>query len=270
MDKYITNDVMIEDRWENSIYKNYCIFSKSEFSDNITEYEDICAKFKCLFNLLFDESSDFSSIYNQSDIYINFWLNYQLKTINPSSDIFQSFYKVLTSDPSFDIDAKLQGKIRKIQDSHLANLTIFYDLYKMYNDIYTIIQDHDSDRTKCTSYSKDCAQKYEEAIKSCSKGTSSKFCEALNFFKGKYEQLKEYIIIDNCDLEVLKPLPSHERPTEEVPSLQNGSPESAKLDNILEEQGDSKDFSTATAASGTMLGMFFISLILYKVNKIFS
>ncbi|SBT73344.1 PIR protein [Plasmodium ovale] len=267
MDKYITNDVMIENNWKNPNYTNYCIFSKAEFSEKKTEYEDICAKFKCLFDLIFNESSDFSSTFKQSDIYINFWLNYQLKNINPSSFNVQSFYEVLTlSDSLFDINKKLHGKIQNIRSEYLNNMIIFYELYNKYNAIHTTIQDYASDRTQCASYSKECAQKYEEAIKRCPKGTSSKFCEALNVFKGKYEQLKEDIIIDNCELEVLKPLPSHERPTEEVPSLQNGSPESAKLDNILEEQGDSKDFSTATAASGTMLGMFFTSLILYKKN----
>ncbi|SBS82064.1 PIR Superfamily Protein [Plasmodium ovale curtisi] len=265
MDIYVTNDVMIKDSWKSHKYTNYCIFNQDEFSEKRTEYETICAKFKCLFNVLFDESFGFSSILNQSDIYINFWLNYQLKNINRSSDIVQRFYKVLTSsDPSFDIHKKLQGKIQNIQDTHLENLTIFYDLYNMYNAIYTIIPDHDSDRTQCASYSKECAQKYEEAIKRCPKGTSSNFCEALNVFKGKYEQLKTFIIIDNCELEVLKPLPSHELPTEVVPSLKNGPPEPMTLDNILEEQRDSTDFSTVTAASGTMLGMIFISLILYK------
>ncbi|SBT55287.1 PIR Superfamily Protein [Plasmodium ovale wallikeri] len=265
MDKYITNDVMIENSWKNPNYTNYCIFSETEFSEKETEYEEICAKFKRLFNLLFDESSPFSSIFNHSDIYINFWLNYQLKNINPSSDIVQRFYEVLTStDPSFDIHKKLQGKIQNIQDRHLENLKIFYYLYSMYNAIHTIIQDDISDRAQCASYSKECAQKYEEAIKKCPKDTSSNFCEALNVFKRKYEQLKESIKINNCELEVLKPLPSHQRLREELPLLQNESPEPAKLDNILGEQEDSKDFSTATAASGTMIGMFFTSLILYK------
>ncbi|SBT01016.1 PIR Superfamily Protein [Plasmodium ovale curtisi] len=264
MDIYVTNDVMIKDSWKSHKYKNHCIFSQSEFSEKRTEYETICAKFKCLFNILFDESFDVSSIFKQPDIYINFWLNYQLKNINLPSFNVQSFYEVLISDPSFDIHKKLQGKIQNIQDRHLENLTIFYDLYHMYNDIYAIIQDHDSDRTQCASYSKECAQKYEEAIKRCPKGSSSNFCDALNVFKGKYEQLKTFIIIDNCELEVLKPLPSHERPTEVIPSLQNGSPETMTLDNILEEQRDSADFSTVTAASGTMLGMFFLSLIIYK------
>ncbi|SBS94348.1 PIR Superfamily Protein [Plasmodium ovale curtisi] len=264
MDYYVTNDVMINNKWESAKYKNYCFFNKSEFSDNKTEYETLCAKFKCLFDLLFDESSGFSSMYNEPHVYINFWLNYHLKNINPSSDIVQRFYEALKSDPLFDINKKLQGKIQNIPSEYLKNMIIFYELYNKYNTIYSIIQDEASDYTQCTLYSKECVEKYEEALTRCPKGTTSSFCEALNVFKGKYKKLNELIIIDNCKLEVLKPLPSHESLQQEGSPLSSEHPEPAELDNVLGEQGDTTDYSSAAAASGTMIGMFFISLILYK------
>ncbi|SBT55112.1 PIR Superfamily Protein [Plasmodium ovale wallikeri] len=262
MDIYITNDAWLKTQWENYEYKNYCIFDEAEFSDKKNEYETICAKFKCLFNLLFDESSAFSS-FNEPAKYINFWLNYVLKSIYPSITA-QRFYDVVKSDTSFDTHEKLKGKIQNIQDEHLENMTIFYNLYHKYNTIQSLIPDYTSDHTQCESYSKECAQKYEDAIKKCPKGTSSNFCDALNVFKGKYEKLKELITINNCKLEELKPLPSHESPPAIVPSEESQQNDQKELPNLPEEQGDNADFSTATATSGTMLGMFFISLILYK------
>ncbi|SBT73814.1 PIR protein [Plasmodium ovale] len=266
MDTYITNDAWIKDRWENHAYKSYCIFNEAEFSDKKNEYETICAKFKCLYNLLFDESSGFS-LFNEPDTYINFWLNYELKYIN-SSITAQRFYDVVKSDTSFDTHKKLNGKIQDIQDEHLENMTIFYNLYHKYNTIKSIIQDDTSDHTQCESSSKECAQKYEDAIKKCPNGTSSNFCDALNVFKGKYEKLKGLITINNCKLEELKPLPSHQSPPAVVTSQQIQQNDHMESPNLPEEQVDNTDFSTATAASGTMLGMFFISLILYKKSMI--
>ncbi|SBS93522.1 PIR Superfamily Protein [Plasmodium ovale curtisi] len=264
MGTYITNDAWLKTYWKNYNYKVYCTFNEAEFSDKKNEYETICAMFKCLFDLLFDESFGFSSIYNEPEMYINFWLNYQLKNINPSTDIVQRFYKALTSDPLFDINKKLQGKIHNIQDEHLENMKIFYNLYHKYNTIQSIIQDNTYDHTQCTLYSKECVEKYEEALTRCPKSTTSSFCEALNVFKRKYEKLNELIKIDNCKLEVLKPLPSHESLQQEGTPLPSEHPEPAELDNVLGEQGYTTDYSSAAAASGTMVGMFFISLILYK------
>ncbi|SBT02782.1 PIR Superfamily Protein [Plasmodium ovale curtisi] len=262
MDTYITNDAWLKNSWDNYKYKSYCIFNESEFSDKKNEYETVCAKFKCLFNLLFDESSGFFW-FNEPATYINFWLNYELKNIN-SSITAQRFYDVVKSDKSFDTHKILMGKIQNIQDEHLENMTIFYNLYHKYNAIQSIIQDNTSDHTKCASYSKECAQKYEEAIKKCPRDTSSNFCEALNVFKKKYEKLKGQITINNCKLEVLKPLPSHESPPAIVPSQQSQQNDHMEFHRFPEEQGDNTDFSTAGAASGTILGMFFISLIIYK------
>ncbi|SBT01700.1 PIR Superfamily Protein, partial [Plasmodium ovale curtisi] len=264
MDYYVTNDVMIMHRWESAKYKNYCILNNSEFSDNRIEYETLCAKFKCLFDLLFDESFGFSSMYKEPHVYINFWLNYQLKNINSSSDIVQRFYDVVKSDTSFDTHEKLKGKIQNIQDEHLENMKIFYNLYHNYNNIQSIIQDSTYDHTQCASYSSECVEKYEEALTRCPKGATSSFCEALNIFKKKYEKLNDLISADNCKLEVLKPLPSHESLQQEGPLLPSEHPERAELDHVLGEQGDNTDYSSTAAASGTMIGMFFISLILYK------
>ncbi|SBT73437.1 Plasmodium variant antigen protein Cir/Yir/Bir, putative [Plasmodium ovale] len=269
MDNYIRNDTWIENLWANYQYTSKCVFTETEFPEKRTQYETICAKFKCLYDLLFNELSGFSYMSKGPHIYINFWLNYQLKKIDSSSDSVQKFYKVLTSsDPSFDIYRKLQGKIQNIQDEHLENMTIFYNLYHKYNAIQSLIQDYTSDHTQCASYSKECAQEYEEAIKRCPRDTSSNFCEALNVFKGKYEKLKGLIKINNCKLEELKPLPSHESLQQEGPPLPGEHPGTAELDHVLGEQGDTTDYSSAAAASGTMIGMLFISLILYKKNMI--
>ncbi|SBT84402.1 PIR protein [Plasmodium ovale] len=266
MGTYITNDAWLKTRWENYKYKSYCIFNAAEFSDNKTDYETLCAKFKCLFDLLFDTSSDFS-LYNEPSRYINFWLNYELKNIK-NSITAQRFYDVVKLDTSFDKHKILNGKIQNIQDEHLENMTIFYNLYHKYNTIKSIIQDNTSDHTQCASYSKECAQKYEEAIKKCPRDTSSNFCEALNVFKKKYEKLKEQITINNCKLEVLKPLPSHESPPAIVPPQQSQQYDQMEFHRFQEEQGDNTDFSSAATASGTVIGMFFISLILYKKNMI--
>ncbi|SBT02425.1 PIR Superfamily Protein [Plasmodium ovale curtisi] len=267
MDEYNQDD---EKALENALerdtsYKNLCTFNGDAFSGKEAEYETICAKFKYLNFLLFEGTIEQTSKLNYHREYMNFWLNYQLKSINNSNVCANNFYqKLKNQNPTFDLKNKI--KITNINHDNLTLMTKIYDLYISYNEISKIINGNSDDFTKCLRYSKECVKKYKVAIEKCPTGRVSNFCNALNVFKGKYEQLKEKNLVEGCKIEVLEQLPSDE--TSLLNSdIQRSDPENSMVSSsTLGDQGSTAGFGVVTGTISTILGILPISLILYKIT----
>ncbi|SBS94355.1 PIR Superfamily Protein, partial [Plasmodium ovale curtisi] len=266
MDQYNQDD---EEKLERGvqtdpIYKNLCAFNGEVFSGKGTEYEMICAKFKYLRFLLFENTVEQTNL-NYHSAYMNFWLNYQLKSINNSNVCANNFYqKLKDQNPTFDLENKI--KITNINDYNLTLMTEIYDLYISYNEISKIINGNSDDFTKCLRYSKDCVQKYDDAIKKCPQDRVSKFCNALKDFKRKYEQLKEDNSVDGCKIEELKPLISDKNLLMDSVVRESGPEDSVVPSGTPGDQGSTAGFGVVTGTISTILGILPISLILYKTT----
>ncbi|SBS99372.1 PIR Superfamily Protein [Plasmodium ovale curtisi] len=246
-------------------YKNQCTFNGDVFPREGKEYEKICAKFKYLIFSLFESTMEQTSHTNYHSAYMNFWLNYQLKSINNSNVCAQDFYeKLKTHGLKFNSENKI--KITNISDDNLAPMREIYDLYSSYNEIYKIINALSGDLTQCSLYSKECVQKYEVAIKKCPRDKISKFCDALEVFKDKYEQIKKNNLIEGCEIEELKPLLSDETSLVDSAARRSGSEDSVVASGTSGNQGSTAGFGVVTGTISTILGILPMSLILYKTT----
>ncbi|SBT03023.1 PIR Superfamily Protein [Plasmodium ovale curtisi] len=266
MDQYNQDD---EEKLERGVqtdpnYKKLCKFNGDVYSGKGKEYETICAKFKYLKFLLFQDTVEQTNL-NDHSAYMNFWLNYKLKSISNSNVCAQDFYqKLKNQNPQFDSENKI--KITNINDDNLTLMTEIYDLYISYNEINKIINAHFGDLTKCFLYSKECVKKYKVAIEKCPRDKVTNFCNALEVFKGKYEQLKENNSVEGCEIEVLEPLSS-----EKISLLDSAVPRSGSEDSVVPsgtsgDQGSTAGFGVVTGTISTILGILPISLILYKAT----
>ncbi|SBT84301.1 PIR protein, partial [Plasmodium ovale] len=246
-------------------YKKLCKFNGDVFSGKEKEYETICAKFKYLNFLLFGNGMKQTSLLKCHSAYMNFWLNYKLKSISNSNVCAKDFYeKLKNQNPQFDSENKIE--ITNISDDNLTPMTEIYNLYSSYNEINKIIIALIGDFTQCSSYSKECVKKYDDAIKKCPEDNVSNFCNALKDFKRKYEQLKEDNSVDDCEIELLKELPS-----DETSLLNSAVPGSGPADAVVpsDTSGDQRStagFGVVTGTISTILGILPISLIMYKTT----
>ncbi|KMZ76971.1 hypothetical protein PVIIG_06148 [Plasmodium vivax India VII] len=168
--------------------------------------ENLCGKFKFLYDLIFVSFGEYASRNNENSEYINYWLNKQLKskrTLNISAPVF--YKKIITNDMFFDEQKKLiPQKIHDIEEEHLKKMNILYDLNTIYHNIkFTPYNDEE----KCNSHSDECVQKFREAIESCSTSKNDKYCEALKSFKNKYEEYNGDDTFGGCNKKYLSKLP---------------------------------------------------------------
>ncbi|KMZ76708.1 hypothetical protein PVIIG_05319 [Plasmodium vivax India VII] len=141
-----------------------------------------------------------------------------------------------------------------IDPEELKNMNTLYDLYNIYN---TLISLHVDDNKICRDYSEQCARLYTNSMKKCSDNKFTKFCNALNSFKEKYDQIYSLntgvcnssnilpLSQDKILLEV-KDLDTEQLGGVKVESLKGFPPQSlgtksqeASLDPVKEVRGDS-------------------------------
>ncbi|KMZ83168.1 hypothetical protein PVBG_05773 [Plasmodium vivax Brazil I] len=165
----------------------------------------LCARFINLYYLIFVPFGPYASKNNENVEYMNYWLNKELKNEGKLNISATEFYEELIFNNSlFDTNKRLKDKIHKINDEDLEKMNTLYHLNAIFHNIKVTSY---GDKTKCSSYSDQCVQKFKDAIKSCSADNNDKYCEALKSFKNKYEQLDENNNFRWCKKEYLSTLP---------------------------------------------------------------
>ncbi|SBT01081.1 PIR Superfamily Protein [Plasmodium ovale curtisi] len=211
LDKYILNDIWVEQLSQNYTYTQKCHFTELDMPGKFKEMNKICAMFKSLYFLLFENS--FLDTYNVEDNikYMNFWLNYQLKNIYNLSISADDFYNKLNSiDVTFDEKYKLKDRIYNIHEFHYNNMNIIYIMYDNYNKIKNKIADiHNEGEKTCLVLSQECVKKFEVATQSCSAKDNTSFCNSLKNFRKKYEGIYDSSS-KTCQIEQLTPISSGE------------------------------------------------------------
>ncbi|CAG9474664.1 unnamed protein product [Plasmodium vivax] len=174
--------------------------------------EDLCAKFKCFYRLLFDPLGVNAYKNKENSEYLNFWLNKEFKKANISSISVPEFYsKLKFYDRSFDSGNKLQQKMFVFGKEELEHMNTLYDMHNIYN---TIISLHAEDKKTCHEYSEECVEKYTDSIGNCSNIKFTNFCKALKSFKEKYDKINS-VPMGICKGKNILPLPPEQIQLEE-------------------------------------------------------
>ncbi|SBT02509.1 PIR Superfamily Protein, partial [Plasmodium ovale curtisi] len=260
-DEYIEYEKSIETEWNVPVYKNECAFDGRYYIGNLKGEEIICAKLKCFYNSLLNSiSSDHK--HKEYAEYLNFWVNTQLKNnITPPTTVKNFYDKVKHYAYFFDRNKKLEDKIYDINDEEFTNMKLLYDLHRNYYDIL-IATKASTGNYNCLEYSKKCVQVYEEAIKKCPTDATI-FCKALQVFKEKYDGINNPASLKNCKEEGLLVLPKYKGPSLEG-TLQEGQLKFMEEPNDQAEYASTTYFNYVFGFTGTILGIFFTLLILYK------
>ncbi|KMZ82072.1 hypothetical protein PVIIG_06141 [Plasmodium vivax India VII] len=165
------------------------------FSEN-SSAQDICKEF----TLLHESISEHSAIVNPKDKkfspgdcdFLNYWLNDKLR--NSVKDVdkidVRDFYKEIKNKNQqfFSGNEDLETYINNIDPEILKNMELLYDLYDYERKILNMLlnQDYSGENKKpCSFYTKNCYEKYNEAIGRCY-GIYDEFYRALKDFKNRY------------------------------------------------------------------------------------
>ncbi|SBT74363.1 PIR protein [Plasmodium ovale] len=262
-DNYITGESWLNQDSYSTKYTYPCELMKADFSEEISEFNDICTKFNYLLDILIygHESDDLDGAL--AGDYMNFWLNYELKSNNrskvPVTDFYNSWKNV---DNSLNNKHILKDKMRDIKEPHLKNMETLRNLYKSYDNIRSIILSFDTKENTCSNYTDKCFVDYEEAIKSCSE--KNNFCEALIKFKTKIENLIDSASSHNCKLKESLSLPSYTKSLVSKEVRQEDSEDSPQDEPVSEEDTNSIHFKNTLAPIFSIFSVFLVLLILYK------
>ncbi|SBS95134.1 PIR protein [Plasmodium ovale] len=260
-DDYIKYEESIQAQWNTSVYKNGCAFDGRINVERLNDVEVICAKFKYLYNLLFYSLPNYHKHEEYAE-YLNFWVNSQLKNNKIPTITVKDFYNnVMLYSFLFDSQKKVQNKIYDINDDLFTNMEILYDLYRNYYNIL-ILTKTPKTNNNCLQYSTNCVQVYEQAINKCPKDNTV-FCKALKDFKEKYDGINNPVSLKNCKEEELLALPKYKGPSLEG-TLQEGQLKFMEEPNDQAEHASTTYFNYVFGFIGTILGIFFTLLILYK------
>ncbi|SBT51988.1 PIR Superfamily Protein [Plasmodium ovale wallikeri] len=247
-DIYIPTEVWVEQYWNSHDYTSKCYFSTSDFSEINSDFYELCARFKCLFKYLFDYTVEDDSLSNGKADYMNFWLNDQLKEKKYSAVTAKQFYdKLSEKNPDFHSIIKLDNRIHNIEEKHLENMKKLKNLYKNYNEIKSKIDPFDEIPPNSISYTQECLKHYEGVINLCTSDNSN-YCNALEAFKVKCEQIENSLLFkSNENQEGLAIQPVAQQLTD-----QGRDQRQTKLFNAIppEEHKTNKYFSSIIAIKG--------------------
>ncbi|SBT52662.1 PIR Superfamily Protein [Plasmodium ovale wallikeri] len=247
-------------------FNDKCALIEKDYSGVLTESKDICVKFKYIATQFLNVTESEESILVNGLSFLNFWLNYQLKHIHGSIVSPKDFYdKLKKTDPEFDSEHKLKDKIDDIEENHLKNITLLYNLYEKYNTIQSIINTTEESEKNCIDHIEQCTHLFEKANKNCST-SNIKFCKALESFKGKYEYMFEDITHNNCKLLKLLPSVDYVDPSRGRIEPEEDYASSAGSHMGSGDQGISARTRNIVAVIFTLISFFLIFLILYKAT----
>ncbi|KMZ98984.1 hypothetical protein PVNG_03823 [Plasmodium vivax North Korean] len=304
MDYYVSMEKWLPTGYQSMAYKGFCEFNFNDFLKG-DALEVLCAKFKYFYDVLFGPSDVNDYMNNENGEYLNFWLNKELTDGNISSISVPQFYSKLKSDDSsFDRGNKLQGKMLVIDKEELKNMKTLYDLYSIYN---TIISLQVEDQKTCDDYYSECVKKYKDSTGNCSNIKFTNFCNALKYFKEKYDKINS-VSLGVCKSKNILPLPhvniipdekgpvTEQLVGEEKQSLTGFSPQilgtpsqETSVNSVQEtsvnsvqvsledrqkavsssvEGKQNDDYNRVVSGAGTMLAAFSICMIMYKVKYI--
>ncbi|VUZ99533.1 PIR protein [Plasmodium vivax] len=165
-------------------YKSICGSVGSLLEEKKYELINICARLHYLINKLFNSTQ--SQDEETHLVYLNFWLNHELHTIddNICPDNFCQLMRERNVENSTLM--KLKSRSYYINKKEVKNINSLYYLYYNYNEIKKALVNPDSSQELVKKYIKYCVEKYEGLKAKCS-AENVDLCKALTMFENKYE-----------------------------------------------------------------------------------
>lgn len=212
--KYKIYKDSVNENYITSTEVNNCNFDNNDFLEKDIEFaEELCKKFKYLYQLITADKYNMLSEINKKYEYTNYWLNYELKQDKKYSHISaEEFYQKVKGKNKDFYENNLQDTIQDISEVHLNNMKILENLYVNYFELHDIISVYKTSNKSCSTYSNICYEQYEEAIKDCTNPNSTNFCKALEEYRETHEQLLQMNeFYRKCPSDELKKLPKNEK-----------------------------------------------------------
>ncbi|VUZ99849.1 PIR protein [Plasmodium vivax] len=240
IDKYITEAKNIE----NSIRDNTSDANCNNFSNqhkslgNKEKLKSLCNRFAILNKLL---NANKKENHNHCS-FLNYWLNSELSQTWFSEDdcisfVYNGMESQLFSNPEY---TSLNCKLHNINKDELNKMELLYNLYKNYGKLNTIIDSQpEQNKQEILTLSTQCCTDYNYVSYICNPGNNNNhqnFCEKLNDFKLKYEELYQKV---------------DEKPSE----ISN---------NFIKLEECSNTKIITTAVTGTVVGLIPLLGVLYK------
>ncbi|SBT02405.1 PIR Superfamily Protein [Plasmodium ovale curtisi] len=267
-DIYIPTEVWVEQYWNSHDYTSKCYFSKSDFTEFISDFNELCARFKCLFKYLSYYTVEDDSFSNSNGDYMNFWLNNQLKESKYSAVTAKQFYKKLREkDPDFHSISKLENKIHNIEEKDLENMKTLKNLYENYNEIKSKINPFHESLNNSISYTQECLNYYDGVINLCTSDNSN-YCNALKAFKVKCENINNLFSFKSNENQERLTI----QPVDQELTNQGRDQEHTNLFHVTshEEHKSNKYFSYIITVICTFPFALIIILILYKYTPLYT
>lgn len=251
-------------------YINNCNLQNFEFPEKLDKIKDICAMFKYLFFLLFNEDSLETSKESLHAEYLNFWLNCQLKKNKIPLTVANDFYsKIKNIGSLFDEKNKLSSKIYEINEDQFQYMSLLYDLYGNYKNIISLMDGKQKEKT-CSYYADEYIKLYGKIIQNCLPQNNSSLCSALDAINKQYEHIKDVHNFFICEITELPSLPSYRYNSIEERTSEDAIVQLRQETQDSVDDNDTRYLSSVFGFTGTILGILFTLLILYKVNKNFT
>ncbi|SBS95069.1 PIR Superfamily Protein [Plasmodium ovale curtisi] len=162
--------------------------------------KDICKKFKFLyksFSKYHGKENYTSNSFTDYDCdFLNYWLNDKLrKNVSDVSINVKSFYEDIKRDDEelFSKHRELDNYLYDIDPEILENMKLLYELYDNAGNIINIMKNNvyeNEQKKSCSEYTMECDENYRKAMDRCI-NSNVDYYNALKFFKGSYEILKE-------------------------------------------------------------------------------
>ncbi|SBT55813.1 PIR Superfamily Protein [Plasmodium ovale wallikeri] len=160
---------------------NFCYTSGN--SDFQPDYSlmNLCKNFVIFLEKLQTDYPNDTTEYSKYREYLNFWLSYKLTATGKSNDYITKFYEFIQNNyKAFPPDGELKRKIYHIKGNNFNNMSILYDLYRLYYEIKHISQE------KCEKFHEKFMKNYNLAISKCYTD-EEKLCNPLEKFKQFYD-----------------------------------------------------------------------------------
>ncbi|KMZ96373.1 hypothetical protein PVNG_06150 [Plasmodium vivax North Korean] len=244
IDKYITEAKKIENPIPpNTPLANCDDFSTQHTLGNKEKAKSLCNSFAKLNQYLVNIKT---SVLNPCN-FLNYWLNSELSQTWFSEDDCISFvYNGMDSQLFTNKEySSLYCQLYNISKVELNKMNKLYNFYKNYSKLNTIIDSEtEPNKQEILALSTQCCTDYNDVSYICNPGNNNnnnqKFCEKLNEYKSKYEEL--YQKVDAKPSEI--------------------------SNNFIKLSDCPNNKIISTAVTGSIIGLIPLVGVLYKVSEL--
>ncbi|SBS95889.1 PIR Superfamily Protein [Plasmodium ovale curtisi] len=201
---YFQNETLIN-LSDHSHNANFCYVSEnSDFLSN-SYLLNLCKNFVIFLEKLQDKYANDTTKYSKYREYLNFWLTYKLTATGKPNDYISKFYEFIQNNyEAFPQDGELKRKIYHIKGMRFNNMSILYELYKLYYEIKVKSQE------KCPNFREKFIEYYNLALQKCYFDDEN-LCNPLEKFKRFYDQNRSERL-PLCSIQGLPILPNFVTP----------------------------------------------------------